>query len=55
MTSATRIYLNTVHGDRAGRVHIAIGSGPYVSDTGKYKHKQWTEHNFEWPVKRDPY
>jgi hypothetical protein len=49
----TRLYLNSVFCDDRGTAFVAIGSGPYLSDKGKYKHKSWVEIPFDWPGEAD--
>lgn len=48
MTDPTT-YLHTVFGTTVGRAHLAIGSGPFVSDRGRYQHRSWSESTFGWP------
>ena len=49
----TREYLDAVFGDTNGRMHIAVGQGPYLDANGKYCHKQWTETRFTWPAEAE--
>ncbi|WP_425308748.1 phage/plasmid primase, P4 family [Ammonicoccus fulvus] len=53
MITSALPYLGTVLGSRAGNVIVAIGSGPYCDERGKYKHKSWSEHAFAWPAEAD--
>lgn len=48
MTS-TLDFLASCFGDTAGRLHIGVGSEPYLTDAGKYAHKRFSQHTFAWP------
>jgi hypothetical protein len=49
----TRLYLRSVFGDDRGTAFVAIGSGPHLSDKGKYQHKSRVEIPFDWPSEAD--
>lgn len=46
-------YSSVVLGDRPGVVCLAFGRDPYRDDRGRYKHRTWTELQFNWPDERD--
>lgn len=52
-SSSTRIYLDALFGGHAGMAIMAIGSGPFVDDRGKYRHRRWRETAYAWPEQAD--
>lgn len=48
-----RRYFRALYGDHVGRAHIAVGSDPHRTDTGKYGFGHWSEHTFAWPTEAD--
>jgi hypothetical protein len=50
-----RLYLDTLFGYEGahGFLHFAIGHDPYLSEKGKYKHRNWEPRNFIWPDDAD--
>ena len=48
-----REYLDACLGDSQGRLHVATGAGPRLSDAGRYEHTQWAETRFAWPIEAD--
>ena len=42
-------YLSACYGDLSGRAHTAIGRDPYLTDKGKYNHRNWRENHCAWP------
>jgi putative DNA primase/helicase len=51
--SDIREYLDACLGDSQGRLHVATGAGPRLSDAGRYEHTQWAETRFAWPIEAD--
>lgn len=51
--SELREYLQQCLGGTEGRLHIATGHGPHLSETGKYQHAQFTQSHFAWPGEAD--
>jgi hypothetical protein len=50
---SARAHLAAVFGDQTGWVFIGIGTGQYVTDTGKVAHEHWAERSFRWPTQAD--
>jgi hypothetical protein len=50
---SSKAHLEAVFGDQTGWVFIGVGTGHYVADTGKVKHKHWVERSFRWPAQTD--
>lgn len=50
---ALRAYLDAVFGTTPGNAFMGLGTGPHLTDTGRYAHRQWTETRFAWPVEAD--
>jgi hypothetical protein len=46
-------YADVVLGDRPGFLAVAFGHDSYRDDTGKYKHRTWTQRQYPWPTGRD--
>jgi hypothetical protein len=51
--SDLRDYLDITLGVAEGWLVGGIGSGPYLNEAGKYKHKEWTPYFAEWPADAD--
>jgi hypothetical protein len=43
-------YLRAVYGEATGHAHLAVGTGQYITDRGKFEHRDWTETVFAWPA-----
>jgi hypothetical protein len=42
-------FLRACYGDLTGQAHAATGRRPYLSEAGKYRHKDWRENHCGWP------
>lgn len=45
-------FYDVVLGDREGIVCVAFGRRPFRTDRGKFKHAEWQEMRYDWPVDR---
>ena len=50
--SDLNLYLDTVVGATEGYLHTAIGVGPHLDDSGKFRHRRWIENQYRWPEQR---
>ncbi|BBY01047.1 hypothetical protein [Mycobacterium seoulense] len=48
-----REFLAALFGDTPGYLHIAVGRDPYLSDNGKYKHRDWKQTSYDYPAHAD--
>ena len=51
--SAAADFLTFVFGVRHGHAVIAFGLDGHFDATGKYTHRNWSEHGYRWPQERD--
>lgn len=52
-SSALRDYLDAVFADTPGNAVMGLGTDPYLTDTGRYAHRDWSQSDFAWPAEAD--
>jgi hypothetical protein len=51
--SDLREYLDACYGEGEGTAFMALGTDPYLTETGKYEHRHRDETAFAWPAEAD--
>jgi hypothetical protein len=46
-------YFNACYGNTTGRLHIGVGQEPYLSNSGKYEFKNFTQSHFAYPAEAE--